>query len=119
VRLLERDEWCALWVDTFHRKFWSDMPHIAQPVQPPSNVRTLYDHIAKINGRASGCFDVVAWKDERIIWLEYKGPGDKPNKNEAAWIEAAIQTGVPVNNLMFLGVRKRWRRPPITLDGIR
>lgn len=108
VRWLQKDGWSALWADTFHgRKFWSVMPHCGAPVEPPAPIRALYDRIAQIKGSASGCFDVVAWKDGRVIWLEYKGPGDRPNANEAAWIDAALRAGVEPTDLFFVGAAAR------------
>lgn len=104
VRWLEKDGWHALWADTFHgRNFWRDMPHLSEPVEPPANVRSLYTRIAELKGSASGCFDVVAWKDGRVIWLEYKGPKDKPNRNEGLWIDAALRAGVRAEDLVFVG----------------
>ena len=106
VRWLAKDHWSALWSDTFHgRKFWRDMPHRSKPVDPPGPVRTLYSRIADLKGSPSGCFDVVAWKDGRIVWLEYKGPRDKPNRNEALWIDAALRAGVDSSDLVFVGDR--------------
>lgn len=108
VSLLTRDHWTAFWVDTFHgQKFWQGMPHLSLPVQPPSQVRDLYDRIADRKGGPAGCFDVVAWKGDRIVWLEYKGPGDKPNPNELRWIEAALGAGVVESDLFFVDASPR------------
>lgn len=104
VRWLARDGWRGLWADTFHgRKFWRNMPHRAEPVEPPAPVRQLCDRIAAQKGGPSGCFDVVAWKGDRIIWLEYKGAGDRPNRNEKLWIDAAVSAGVSEEDLFFIG----------------
>ena len=111
VRWLAKDGWHALWADTFHgRKFWRDMPHLADPVEPPAKVRNLYARIAHLKGSASGCFDVVGWNNDRIIWLEYKGPKDKPNRNEGLWIDAALRAGVHVEDLVFVGDTARGTR---------
>lgn len=108
VRWLAKDRWSALWADTFHgRKFWSDMPHRGTPVDPPARVKDLYDRIAMRKGGPSGCFDVVAWSEERIVWLEYKGPKDKPNRNELCWLEAAIGAGVRESDLVLVGEKAR------------
>ena len=108
VLLLAKDGWTALWADTFHgRKFWSGMPHKTEPVFPPSPVKSLYDRIAARKGGPSGCFDVVAWRGERIIWVEYKGPNDRPNQNESHWLEAALGAGVVETDLLLVGNRAR------------
>ncbi len=108
VRLLEKDGWQAVWADTFHgSKFWSNMPSKSSPVALPTEVQGLYDRIAALKGSPSGCFDVIAWKDERRCFFEYKSLRDKSNKNELAWIAAAIDAGVDAQNLFFVGQRSR------------
>ena len=107
IRWLAKDGWSALWADTFHgRKFWRDMPHRSESIEPPSPVRDLYNHIAELKGGPSGCFDVVAWRASQILWLEYKGPRDKPNQNEALWIDAAMRGGVTADDLVFVGAAR-------------
>jgi hypothetical protein len=108
ARWLAKDGWNALWVDTFHgKKFWKGMPDRTSPVEPPPPIRALYDRIAAIKGSAGGCFDVVGWSGSQIAWFEYKGPGDKPNRNEGLWIEAALQAGVTPDNLILIGNSSR------------
>jgi hypothetical protein len=112
ARSLHQDGWAAVWADTFHgQKFWSGMPHQKSPVDLPADVRRLYDGIAETKGSASGCFDVIAWKNGRTIWLEYKGPNDRPNKNEPFWIDAALQAGVREEDLFFVGDSARPSTP--------
>ncbi len=108
VSCLEKDGWTAFWVDTFHgRKFWRGMPHVTQPTEPPTKVKALYARIADRKGGPSGCFDIVASKGDRIIWLEYKGPKDTANRNELCWIEAALGAGVAESSLFFVGSDRR------------
>lgn len=108
VRLLEKDGWRAVWADTFHgRKFWSNMPNKSSPVRLPTDIQSIYDRIASIKGSPSGCFDVIAWNCERVIFLEYKSLRDKSNKNELLWISAAIDAGISERDLYFVGQRSR------------
>lgn len=108
ARCLVQDGWSAVWADTFHgQKFWTALPHLSEPVSLPAEVRALYDRIARIKGSASGCFDVIAWTEDRIVFLEYKGPNDRPNKNEPFWIDAALQAGVSEEDLFFVGDKAR------------
>jgi hypothetical protein len=87
------------------------MPHLSNPVELPVPVRNLYMRIANLKGSPSGCFDVVAWKDARIVWLEYKGPNDKSNQNEALWIDAALRAGVRAEDMVFVGDTARGSAP--------
>ena len=104
VRWLEKDGWDAVWMDTFHgAKFWKAMPHKSVPVTLPAAARALYDAISTANGgKASGAFDVMAWRNGDFAFLEYKGDGDRPNRNEARWIGAALAAAVLPTQLWFV-----------------
>lgn len=104
LRWLQRDGWDGAWVDTFHgRKFWRDMPHRSAPLSLPVHAQGLYDGIVAANGgRGAGFFDVMAWRGTRVVFAEYKGPGDHPNRNEAAWIGAALRTGISEQDLFIV-----------------
>ena len=104
LRVLELDSLEGVWVDTFHgRKFWRAMPHRSSHVTLPSDARRVYDEIVAANGgKASGAFDVMAWRGAQFVFLEYKGEGDRPNRNEAGWIAAALRSGVSEGDLWFV-----------------
>lgn len=107
AQALQRDGWSAVWADTFHRKFWSAMPGESEPIDLPATQKALLACIASFGDLKGGCFDVVAWTSERTIFLEYKGPGDRPNRNESLWIQAALEAGVSEEDLFFVGVSGR------------
>lgn len=104
LRWLEKDGWDGVWMDTFHgAKFWKAMPHKSLPVVLPPAARALYDAIKAVNGgKASGAFDVMAWRNGDFAFLEYKGEGDRSNRNEARWIAAALAAGVLPTQLWFV-----------------
>ncbi len=104
LRWLELDGWEGVWLDTFHgRKSWDQMPTIAAPVALPPRAKALYDRIVDANrGRASGAFDVMAWNDTHTIFVEYEGPEDAVNRNQPAWIRAALSAGVSENDLVLV-----------------
>jgi len=104
VRWLEKDGWQAFWVDTFHRQqFWRVMPHRGRPVLLPEVLRSRYDTVVAANGGwPRGFFDVIAARGDQVIHLEYKGAGDRSNRNEAGWIEAALRAGVSEHDLWFV-----------------
>ncbi len=104
LKWLELDGWEGVWLDTFHgRKAWRAMPTASPPVRLPPDAQALYDRIAAENGgRASGTFDVMAWREAQTIFLEYKGPGDRSNRNESRWIDAALSAGVSEHDLILV-----------------
>jgi hypothetical protein len=104
VRWLEVDGWDAVWLDTFHgRKVWRAMPTKSLPIRLPPTQQMLYDRIVAANeGKASGSLDVMAWRGTQCIFLEYKGPGDRANKNEGRWMQAALTAGVSPHDLFIV-----------------
>jgi len=104
VRWLERDGWEAVWVDTFHGgKFWKAMPHKSSPVRLPPVAQATFDAIKRANGgKTSGSFDVMAWRGQDSAFFEYKGEADVSNRNEARWIEAALDAGILASQLRFV-----------------
>jgi len=104
VRWLEKDGWDAVWMDILHgAKFWKAMPHKSQPVALPPAPRALHDAIKTANGgKASGTFDVMAWRSGEFAFLEYKDEDERSNRNEARWIAAALAAGVLPTQLWFV-----------------
>ena len=104
LRWLEVDGWEGVWLDTVHdRKNWRHMPTRSSPIALPAPAQSLYDRIVEANGgRASGAFDVMAWRGDHIIFVEYAGPGEHAHRNQRAWIDAAISAGVSANDLLIV-----------------
>ena len=104
LRWLETDGWQGVWLDTPHgRKSWREMPTRGVPVALPARQQAIYDRILATNGgRASGMFDVMAWRGEHTIFVEYEGPGDHANRHQQRWVESAISAGVSPNDLLIV-----------------
>lgn len=105
---LQRVGWDGVWVDTFRRKFRRGMPNDCCNL--PAHAQELYDRIRKANkGRTSGCFDVFAWQGENYLFVESKRRSqDAIRATQKAWIEAALQAGVPADSLLIC----EWDFPP-------
>jgi hypothetical protein len=104
LRWLDVDGWDGVWLDTVHdRKNWRHMPTRSSPVMLPPPAQALYNRIVEANGgRASGAFDVMAWRGDHIIFVEYHGPGEKTHRNQRVWIDAALSAGVSANDLLIV-----------------
>lgn len=109
ARILERDGWEAVWVDSYHSRkeplFWKDLPDRSNPTDLAKEAPAafdLYNRIVIENNGRGGFFDVLGWRDGEFAFIEYKGAGDKPNRNECRWIDAALISGVPESALRFV-----------------
>jgi hypothetical protein len=104
LRWLEVDGWDGAWLDTVHdRKCWHGMPTRDNPVQLPPPAQALYKRIVIANRhRASGTFDVMAWRGEQHIFVEYEEGGEQLTRNNRVWIESAMSVGVSANDLLIV-----------------
>lgn len=110
VRCLQKDGWDGVWVDAFHDRgrhklFWQGVPHTTEPydLSGAPHAWQMYRRIVELNGgRAAGFFDVLAWRGGELLFAEYKGKGDRENRNERAWIEAALTAGVLESDLLYV-----------------
>jgi len=60
-----------------------------------------YRGIVAEHGKRGGFFDVFAWRQTDLLFVEYKGKGDRPNGNESSWIQAAIRYGINPAQLLI------------------
>jgi hypothetical protein len=104
LRLLEAEGWRGVWVNSVHRDpfptRWTPSPI---RIMPPSNLLDLLDRIYARSGKRSGAFDVLAWADETVLFAEAKHGGkDALRPSQKAWIEAALDEGVPLGSLLVV-----------------
>jgi hypothetical protein len=65
----------------------------------PQDAKDLYDAIVRENGRKrSGCWDILAWKDGRYLFVEAKQRSprykDRIQGTQVRWFEAARRAGI-------------------------
>lgn len=73
------------------------MPVHGTPSDLPDKLEELLQSITELNGRRAGAFDVLAWQDSSIAFLESKGPGDSITDKQRSWFTAAVDAGVPAD----------------------
>jgi hypothetical protein len=102
LRMLERQGWQGVWVDTYRRKFRRSMPPCVDEL--PYSAKVLFDSIVSNNaGRQSGCWDVFAWKDAAFLFAESKRKGrDRIRASQTLWLEAAIAAGLPLSSFCMV-----------------
>jgi hypothetical protein len=104
LRLLEAEGWTGVWVNHVHRgRFptrWTPSPI---RIMPPGELLDLLDRIYARSGKRSGTFDILAWSGENALFAEAKHGGkDALRPSQRAWIEAALDEGVPLESLLVV-----------------
>jgi len=108
ARLFERAGWRAAWADTFHRAFRRQMPPAPAMASLPPTIQPLCDRLRVRTDRAGGCWDVVAWHDERVLFIEAKhNQKDRLRAGQKEWLNAALGEGLSTTS--FLIVEWDWR----------
>jgi hypothetical protein len=107
LNLLREKMWDGVWVSSYGgTKYLREMPRdfrLGQSVDLPAGYKRLLDGIQTLAGTKGGCFDVLAWRDDRFIFLEAKRKHhDKIRDTQRRWIEAAISTGVAPDKLIIV-----------------
>jgi hypothetical protein len=104
LALLEVEGWEGVWVNHVHR---GAFPRRLTPdpvrILPPSELLDLMERIYDRNGTRSGAFDVLAWKGDSVLFAEAKHGGkDALRPSQKAWVEAALDEGVPLESLLVV-----------------
>ncbi|HNU57075.1 MAG TPA: hypothetical protein PKN30_10840, partial [Flavobacteriales bacterium] len=51
----------------------------------------------------AGCWDVVAWKDDQLVFAEAKkAKHDRLRDTQVRWVEAALQCGLTEENFLVV-----------------
>ncbi|MBK9273036.1 MAG: hypothetical protein IPM49_00660 [Flavobacteriales bacterium] len=114
LRLSEEAGWQGRWVETYGKPalrpgFWRAWhPHgpsaqVQVPIADPGVNERLHA-IAAANGNTfGGCWDVVAWKDGRLVFAESKRKGkDRIRATQVRWLEAALRCGCALEDFMVV-----------------
>ncbi len=114
LRLFEADGWQGRWVETYGkpamrpglwREWHPDGPaaQVHVPIEETWVNERLHT-IAAANGNTySGCWDVVVWKGDRLVFAESKRKGkDRIRGTQVRWMEAAMRCGCPVDDFVVV-----------------
>jgi hypothetical protein len=91
----------AVWVDNWRGRHFRH----AMPSEPDRHLldkeRKTYDLIVQINGGCAGCWDVMAWNEHSLIFVECKKTGkgkDSIKPNQVDWLQSALDGGLRPEN---------------------
>jgi hypothetical protein len=93
LHLLQDDGFDGVWVDTYRNRFRRSMAQARCTL--PVWVQERFDAILTLNGKRGGCWDVLAWKNNQIVFVESKRKRkDRIHPNQRRWLAAALKAGI-------------------------
>ncbi len=92
LRLLKGVGWAGAWIDSYRRRAWAGMGQEAVLPSPQSDLLATIRHRAGMSG---GCFDVLAYTDDQVLFVEAKRRRrDRIRPGQRRWLQAALDKGV-------------------------
>ena len=114
MHLFIANGWEARWLESYARgqrnivclSEWADRKYAEQTECPITDerIREMLYGIAELNGGTfSGCWDVLAWKGDKIICAESKRlKRDKINDNQVRWLQHALRYGLTPQDFLVV-----------------
>ncbi len=100
LRLLQNDGFDGVWVDTYRRRFRRTMAMEGSAL--PRWVQSKFDDIVAENGRRGGCWDLLSWKGDEILFVESKRKHkDRIGFNQKQWLASALRVGFDANSFLI------------------
>lgn len=106
LRLFQQYGWQGAWVETYGGKHYlNSMPSgwkMVSDAEIPTGKVELINKIQKAGG-TSACFDVVAWLDDRVLFIEAKRlKKDRLTEAQKKFILGAISCGVLISDFAII-----------------
>lgn len=114
LRAFEADGWQSRWLETYGKgKLTPGLWNAWHPDGPSAQIHLpiaeawVNERLASIaaanNNSYSGCWDVVAWKDHRLVFAESKKQKkDRMRGTQLRWLEAALSVGCSVQDFLVV-----------------
>jgi hypothetical protein len=106
LRMFQQNGWEGTWVETYGGKHYlNSMPNgwkLSSDNAVPADKEELISRIQKI-GNTLACFDVVAWRGDKALFIEAKRlKKDRLTNAQKRFIQGAIRCGVPISDFLIL-----------------
>lgn len=107
LRILQRDGWDGAWIETYGgTHYLQDMPSDwklqSNDVLLPEAKEALLKEIWR-KGETKACFDVLAWKDDNVLFCEAKRKNkDTFTKAQYKFIDGALACGIKPEQLLIV-----------------
>ncbi len=87
----------GVWVDTFHKKLWTDKRRVFKANNLPSKIRDILE----VNKK--GCWDVIIWKGKEIKFIETKGipSNDRIRETQAIFLQKMLLQGFKLSDFLI------------------
>lgn len=103
LHLFQSHGWNGVWVDSYRRKYRIGLPDVAEPIDLPEKQRQFIDSIRTKTGRHGGCWDILAWKGDRILFIELKrSKKDRIQHTQDDWLSASLESGLTNKNFALV-----------------
>ena len=103
LRLFQSHGWDGVWVDSYRRKYRVGLPDVAEPIDLPTNQTNLINALREKTGRFGGCWDVVVWKGDTMLFLELKRQKkDSVQSTQVEWLSSALDSGLSADNFALV-----------------
>lgn len=95
LRLFQSHGWNGVWVDSYRRKYRVGLPDVAAPIELPEAQNRVIESLRAKTGKSGGCWDVLAWKNDKMLFLELKrSKKDRVQPSQMLWLETALGSGL-------------------------
>lgn len=114
VQYFIKSGWQSRWIETYARDKqdplfllqWKDDRFKNQensPIKDKKILEILSDITSRNNNSYSGCWDVIAWKGDNIIFAESKRlKRDKIRQTQNNWLSAGLRYGLKTDNFLIV-----------------
>ncbi|MFZ4741692.1 MAG: VRR-NUC domain-containing protein [Bacteroidales bacterium] len=99
LRTFKEKGFSGVWADTYRRTFRTELPEKKETkISLPIFVTEKLNKINP-NGKLSGTWDLILWKEEELKFVELKRQGkDRIRQTQIEFLERALKNGIPIEN---------------------
>ena len=103
LRLFQSHGWNGVWVDSYRRKYRIGLPDVVEPIELLEKQERLIDSIRSKTGRSGGCWDILAWKGDTVLFIELKrSKKDRVQTSQTQWLEASLDSSLNVEDFALV-----------------
>jgi hypothetical protein len=107
---LRDDCWDGVWVSAFSRElrrdwFLTDAFKSIADAGAPADVAAVFERLRAANGGSlAGFFDVFAWREGEVRFVEVKNAGDRLQQTQRRFVELALGLGHDLDEFLIVEV---------------